>query len=81
MIGFAIEWPCGDHGLSSNNPDGPSKEAPMHSVPKTFRQVTEEFAPTFPRPTLTRFLFLLFAAILTAAGQVGDWLGHWPLGF
>jgi hypothetical protein len=37
----------------------------MHSVPRTFRQVTEEFAPAFTRPTLTRFTFLLFAAILT----------------
>ena len=37
----------------------------MHSVPKTLRQVTEEFAPAFTRPTLTRFVFLLFAAILT----------------
>lgn len=37
----------------------------MHSVPKIFRQVTEEFAPAFTRPTLTRFIFLLFAAILT----------------
>jgi hypothetical protein len=37
----------------------------MRSVPKTLRQVTEEFAPAFTRPTLTRFVFLLFAAILT----------------
>jgi hypothetical protein len=48
-----------------NNPDGPSKEAPMHSAPQIFRQVAEEFAPAFTRPTLTRFLFLLFAANLT----------------
>lgn len=37
----------------------------MHSVPKIVRQVAEEFAPAFTRPTLPRFIFLLFAAILT----------------
>lgn len=37
----------------------------MHSVPKTLRQVAEGFAPAFTRPTLPRFVFLLFAAILT----------------
>lgn len=37
----------------------------MRSVPKAFRQVTEELASAFTRPTLTRFVFLLFAAILT----------------
>lgn len=37
----------------------------MRSVPKAIRQVTEEFAPAFTRPTLTRFVFLVFAAILT----------------
>ena len=37
----------------------------MHSISKAVRQVTEGFAPAFTRPTLTRFVFLLFAAILT----------------
>ncbi len=37
----------------------------MRSVPQALRQVTEEFAPAFTHPTLTRFAFLLFAAILT----------------
>ena len=37
----------------------------MNSVPNSFRQVTEEFASAFTRPTLARFTFLLFAAILT----------------
>jgi len=37
----------------------------MHSIPKAARAVIEEFAPAFTRPTLVRFTFLLFAAILT----------------
>ncbi len=37
----------------------------MHSIPKTARPVIKEFAPAFTRPTLVRFAFLLFAAILT----------------
>jgi len=37
----------------------------MPSISKTVQHVTEEFAPAFTRPTLTRFVFLVFAAILT----------------
>lgn len=37
----------------------------MHSIPKVARPVIEKFAPAFTRPTLVRFTFLLFAAILT----------------
>lgn len=37
----------------------------MHSIPKAARPVIERFAPAFARPTLIRFTFLLFAAILT----------------
>lgn len=36
----------------------------MHSIPKAARPVIEKFAPAFTRPTLVRFAFLLFAAIL-----------------
>lgn len=37
----------------------------MPSISKTVEHVTKEFAPAFTRPTLTRFVFLVFAAILT----------------
>jgi hypothetical protein len=37
----------------------------MRSIPKVARPVIEPFAPAFTRPTLVRFTFLLFAAILT----------------
>ena len=37
----------------------------MHNIPKVARPAMEEFTPAFTRPTLARFTFLLFAAILT----------------
>jgi hypothetical protein len=37
----------------------------MPSISKTVEQVTTRFAPAFTRPTLARFVFLVFAAILT----------------
>jgi hypothetical protein len=37
----------------------------MPSISKTVEHVTRGFAPAFTRPTLKRFVFLMFAAILT----------------
>jgi hypothetical protein len=37
----------------------------MPSISKTVEHVTRDFAPAFTRPTLKRFVFLMFAAILT----------------
>jgi len=52
----------------------------MPSISKAVRSVTEELAAAFTRPTLARFTFLLFAAILTTGrrtvSNVLRTLGH-----